>query len=116
MFVDETLLQGDGQRNTTGHRLRLHTNLPAVMSYDMHLSRERRICTLLVFKRGKRRTICHVRKTIITATNGWYIYIYIYVYIFINIATYVYGKVEAYITYNNKLNNIQERFIPINKN
>jgi hypothetical protein len=44
------------------------------------------------------------------------IFTYIYIYIFVNIATHIYGKVEAYITYNNILKNIIETFILINKN
>jgi hypothetical protein len=44
------------------------------MSYDVYLSRERTtICTLSVFKWGKRTTIYLVRKPIFTDATGWYI-------------------------------------------
>jgi hypothetical protein len=44
------------------------------------------------------------------------IFTYIYIYIFINIATHIYGKVEAYIIYNIILKNIIETFFLINNN
>jgi hypothetical protein len=52
----------------------IRTYLPQVMSYDMHLSRERTtICTLSVSKWDKRTTIYLVRKPIFTDATGWYI-------------------------------------------
>jgi hypothetical protein len=46
----------------------------------VHLSRERTICILSVFKRI-RRTIYGVRKPIFTDATGWYVCIYIYQYL-----------------------------------
>lgn len=52
------------------------------MSYDMHLSNERTICTLSVFKQAKRRTMCLVRKAILTDdTDGVYLHIYTDIYL-----------------------------------
>jgi hypothetical protein len=54
------------------------------MSYDMHLSSERTVCTLLVFKQGKRKTMCLVRKAIFTDDTGCiYLHIYTFIYLYI---------------------------------